>query len=314
MSEMYDVIIIGAGPAGLAAAIYAGRSRLNTLVVEKGIPGGQILVTDWIENYPGFPDGIAPFDLMDAFRRQAEKFGAKIVMEEVRGIRPDPSRAGGWLVAVGAAEHSARAVILTTGAAYRRLNLPREAELIGRGVSYCATCDGPFFRDQAVAVIGGGDSALEEAVFLARLCRRVYVVHRRDEFRAVKVLVERALNEKRILPVTSSTVTRIVGTETVEAVEVRNVQTGKVDRLEVAGVFLYVGLLPNSEFLAGQVVRDDAGYVITDDEMLTSTPAVFAAGDVRKKSLRQISTAVGDGAIAAMSAVRHLQSLQAGHV
>jgi len=307
----FDVLIIGAGPAGLTAGLYVSRAGWRAGCLERLSPGGQAALTSRVENYPGLEEPVSGFELCRRMEAQARQFGLELVQDEAESVLPGE---GGLVVKTAGGSFGAGAVIVASGARPRELGVPGERELRGKGVSYCATCDGPFFRDQAVAVIGGGDSALEEAVFLARLCRRVYVVHRRDEFRAVKVLVERALNEKRILPVTSSTVTRIVGTETVEAVEVRNVQTGKVDRLEVAGVFLYVGLLPNSEFLAGQVVRDDAGYVITDDEMLTSTPAVFAAGDVRKKSLRQISTAVGDGAIAAMSAVRHLQSLQAGHV
>ena len=300
------MLIIGAGPAGLTAGLYASRAGWQAGCLERLAPGGQAALTARVENYPGFEEPVSGFELCRKMEAQARQFGAQIVQDEAVSLTP-----GGGRVAVKTAggQFDAGAVIVASGARPRELGVPGERELRGKGVSYCATCDGPFFRDQAVAVIGGGDSALEEAVFLARLCSRVYLVHRRREFRGVKVLADRALDEKKIVPVLGSVVTRIAGTESVEAVEVRSVETGAADRLEVTGVFLYVGLLPNSEFLAGQVARDDAGYIITDEEMLTSVPGVFAAGDVRKKSLRQISTAVGDGATAAVSAARYLDGL-----
>jgi thioredoxin reductase (NADPH) len=304
----FDVLIIGAGPAGLTAGLYASRAGWKAGCLERLAPGGQAALTSKVENYPGFEEPVSGFELCRKMEAQARQFGLELVQGEAESL----SRGGGRVeVKTAGGVLDAGAVIVASGARPRQLGVPGERELRGKGVSYCATCDGPFFRDQAVAVIGGGDSALEEAVFLARLCSRVYLVHRRHEFRAVKVVSDRALSEKKIVPVLASVVTRISGKESVEAVEVRNVETGAADRLDVTGVFLYVGLLPNSEFLAGQVARDDAGYVITDEEMLTSAPAVFAAGDVRKKTLRQISTAVGDGAIAAVSAARYLDGLGA---
>jgi thioredoxin reductase (NADPH) len=306
VSETYDVIIVGAGPAGLAAAIYAGRSRLNALVIEKGLPGGQILVTDWIENYPGFPDGVAPFDLMDAFRRQAEKFGARIVMEEVRGIRPDPARPGDWLVAAGAAEHSARAVILTTGAAYRRLNLPREAELIGRGVSYCATCDGPFFRGAEIAVVGGGDTALMEAEYLTKFAKVVHVIHRRDKFRGTRILQERVFANARISVHWDSVVDSLAGESQLTGVVLRNVKTGGVSPLAVEGLFVSIGVDPANELARGLVDLNKWGEIVVNDEMATSAPGIFAAGDVIDAAPHQVATAVGTGAHAAISADEYL--------
>ncbi|MBN1504314.1 MAG: thioredoxin-disulfide reductase [Candidatus Eisenbacteria bacterium] len=304
----FDVLVIGAGPAGLTAGLYVSRAGWRAACLERLAPGGQAALTSRVDNYPGFDEPVSGFELCRRMEAQAKRFGVEVVQGEAQGLAV---AAGSVVVRSAEATLRADAVVVASGARPRELGVPGETELRGKGVSYCATCDGPFFRNQAVAVVGGGDSAVEEAMFLARLCSRVYLVHRRDEFRAVKTVVERALNDTKIVPVQSAVVTRIAGTDGVEAVEVRNVSTGATDRLEVAGVFVYVGLLPNSEFLAGQVARDGAGYVITDEDMLTSAPGVFAAGDVRKKSLRQISTAVGDGAIAAMSAVRHLQGLRA---
>ena len=305
----FDVLVIGAGPAGLTAGLYASRAGWRAACLERLAPGGQAALTSRVENYPGFEEPVSGFELTRRMEAQARQFGMEIVRDEAEDLSSGPD---GAVVKAAADTFEARAVVVASGARPRKLGVPGEEELTGRGVSYCATCDGPFFKGQAVAVVGGGDSALEEAVFLARLCSRVYVVHRRDEFRAVRVLVDRALSHENIVPVWGSVVTRIVGSEGVEAMEVRNVATGAAQRLDVAGVFMYVGLLPNSEFLAGRVAVDEAGYVITDEDMLTSAPGVFAAGDVRKKSLRQISTAVGDGAIAGMSAVRHLQGLETG--
>jgi thioredoxin reductase (NADPH) len=306
VNDSYDVIIVGAGPAGLAAAIYAGRSRLNTLVIEKGIPGGQILVTDWIENYPGFPDGIAPFDLMDAFRRQAEKFGAKIVMEEVRGLRPDPSRAGDWLVAAGEAEHPARAVILTTGAAHRRLNLPREAELIGRGVSYCATCDGPFFRGAEIAVVGGGDTALQEAEYLTKFAKVVHLIHRRDKLRGTRILQERVFANAKIAVHWDSVVESLTGESQLAGVVLRNVKTGETSPLAVEGLFVSIGVDPANELARGLVDLNKWGEIVVNDEMATSAPGIFAAGDVIDAAPHQVATAVGTGVHAAISADEYL--------
>jgi len=303
----FDVLIIGAGPAGLTAGLYASRAGWRAGCLERLAPGGQAALTAVVENYPGFEQPIGGFELCSRMEAQARKSGMELLREEAESLTLS---GGGVSVKAASGALDAGAVIVATGARPRELGVPGEKELRGKGVSYCATCDGPLFKGQTVAVIGGGDSALEESLFLARLCSRVYVVHRRHEFRAVKVVVERALSEKKIVPVLGSTVTSIIGTDSVEAVEVRDVASGAPDRLEVAGVFLYVGLLPNSEFLSGQVARDDSGYVITNEEMATSAPGVFAAGDVRRKLLRQISTAVGDGAVAAVSAARYLHGLE----
>ena len=300
-------MIIGAGPAGLTAGLYASRAGWRAGCLERLAPGGQAALTAVVENYPGFEQPIGGFELCSRMEAQARKSGMELLREEAESLTLS---GGGVSVKAASGALDAGAVIVATGARPRELGVPGEKELRGKGVSYCATCDGPLFKGQTVAVIGGGDSALEESLFLARLCSRVYVVHRRHEFRAVKVVVERALSEKKIVPVLGSTVTSIIGTDSVEAVEVRDVASGAPDRLEVAGVFLYVGLLPNSEFLSGQVARDDSGYVITNEEMATSAPGVFAAGDVRRKLLRQISTAVGDGAVAAVSAARYLHGLE----
>ncbi len=302
-----DVLIIGAGPAGLTAGLYVSRARWSCCCVERISPGGQAALTAKVENYPGFEEPVAGFELCKRMENQARRFGLEILQEEVVGIE----RTGeSFTVKSESGAHSARCLIVASGARARELGVPGERELKGKGVSYCATCDGPFFRDQAVAVVGGGDSALEEAIFLARLASKVYLVHRRDEFRAVRLLVERVRDEEKIVMVTSSVLERIVGEGAVQAVEIRDLKSGRSKRLEVSGVFMYVGLLPNSDFLEGVVGLDERGYVVTDEEMRTDVEGVFAAGDVRKKSLRQIATAVGDGAVAAMSAVRYLESLK----
>jgi thioredoxin reductase (NADPH) len=310
VSEKYDVIIIGAGPAGLSAAIYTGRARLNTLVVEKGIPGGQILITDWIENYPGFPEGIAPFDLMEAFRRQAERFGAQIVMEEVRGIRADPDAPGGWLVDVGAAVHAARALILTTGAAYRRLNVARETDLIGRGVSYCATCDGAFFRNAEIAVVGGGDTALMEAEYLTKFAATVHVIHRRDKLRGTRILQERVFANPKITIHWDSVIDSLVGESKLESIVLKNVKTGETVAVPVEGLFISIGVDPTNELAKGICDLNQWGEIVVDDRMATSAPGIYAAGDVIDAAPHQVATAVGTGVHAAISIDEYLASLK----
>jgi thioredoxin reductase (NADPH) len=306
VSEQHDVIIIGAGPAGLAAALYAGRARLNTLVIEKGIPGGQILLTDWIENYPGFPDGIAPFDLMENFRRQAEKFGSQIVMEEATGIRRDPANPLDWIVTTTAAEHPTRGVILTTGAAYRRLGLPRESELTGRGVSYCATCDGAFFRDAEIAVVGGGDTALMEAEFLTKFAKVVHLIHRRDKFRGTRILQERVFANPKIAVHWDSVIESITGESQLAGVVLKNVKTGGMAPLAVEGLFVSIGMDPTNDLAKGLLELNQWGEIIVDDRMATSAPGIYAAGDVIDASPHQVSTAVGTGAHAAISVDAYL--------
>jgi len=302
----YDVIIIGAGPAGLAAAIYTGRSRLKTLVLEKAIPGGQILLSDWIENYPGFPDGIAPFELMENFRKQALRFGAEIENDEVRSLE---RHEGGWLVHGIRDDYFARAVIVATGSTYRRLGLENEARLIGRGVSYCATCDGAFFRDKVVAVVGGGDNALTEALYLTKFCRLVYIIHRRQAFRAVRILQERVEANHKIEVIWNSVVVDILGGNKVEGLKIRNVASGEEKELKVDGVFVSIGMEPQSSFLRGLVEMNEWGQIKVGTNMTTNQPGLFAAGDVAEACPRQVATAVGSGVAAAIAVDEYLSSL-----
>jgi len=301
----YDLIIAGGGPAGLTAGLYAARARLRTLLVEKMAPGGQAATTFYIENYPGFAQGISGPDLTQAMEEQAKRFGLEVTYGEVKGLS---SRKPFWELEVEDRKVSAKAVIVATGVEPRKLGVPGEETLRGRGVSYCATCDGPFFKDQDIGVIGGGDSAVEEALYLTRFARRVYLVHRRDALRAEKIIQERALENPKIEILWDTVVTRVVGDSGVEGLELQNVKTKGTRSLKVGGVFFYVGLLSNAGFLRGTLNLDDQGYVLTDDTMATSAVGVFAAGDVRKKLLRQIATAVGDGATAAFAAERYIES------
>ena len=304
---MHDLIIIGAGPAGLTAGLYAARGRLNTLLLEKLAPGGQILTTDWVENYPGFPEGISGFELMEKMKTQAEHFGLPIRMEEVIGLELHPEQK---VVITHKERLEAKAIILTLGATPKKLDIEGEELLIGKGVSYCATCDGPFYRDQEVAVIGGGDTALEEALFLTRFASRIHLTHRRDRLRAVKLLQDRAMAEEKIEFIWDTVPVRILGESIVEGIELKNVKTGEISRREVQGVFVFIGTQPNSDVINGIVKQDEKGFVITDEKMETSIPGVFAAGDIRSKALRQVSTAVGDGANAAFFAERFIENME----
>ena len=305
MGGQFDVVIIGAGPAGLSAAIYAGRARLNTIVLEKGIPGGQILITDWIENYPGFPDGAAPFELMENFRKQVAKFGARIVTDEAREIRPDGDR---WIVRGGKTDYPARAVIVTTGAAYRRLGLPAEAKLIGRGVSYCATCDGPFFRDREIAVVGGGDTALMEAEFLAKFAAVVHLIHRRDKLRGTKILQERVFANPKIVFHWNSVVDEIRGEANLEGVVLKNVKDGSRSALSIEGLFISIGVDPTNEIVKGVLRLNEWGEIVVNEKMATSAPGIYAAGDVIASAPHQVATAVGTGVHAAISVDEYLST------
>lgn len=303
MSEAYDVIVIGAGPAGLAAAVYTGRARLNTLVLEKGMPGGQILLTDFVENYPGFPDGVAPFQLMDNFRKHAEKFGAKIETEEAKELRKEENL---WYVSGNKGEYPARAVIIATGSSYRRLGLPGEAKLTGKGVSFCATCDGAFFKDKDVAVVGGGDNALTEALFLTKFCRSVKVIHRRDQFRAVKILQERIFANDKIEVVWDSVVEEISGEDRFESVTIKNVKDNEISKLKLDGLFISIGMDPNTGFVKGLLNLNEWGEIKVDQKMKASQPGVFAAGDVTDACPEQMATAVGTGVAAALAVDEYL--------
>ena len=302
---MYDIIIIGSGPAGLSAAIYAQRACLDTIVIEKnGISGGQVLNTWEVDNYPGFP-GVTGFELSRQFREHANKLGARVVQDEVVQVE----LSGNVKKVVCEEEtYEARCVILASGAHHRTLEVPGGEELRGAGVSYCATCDGAFFRGRTVAVVGGGDAALEDAIFLARMCEKVYIVHRRDKLRGAKRLQERLQALENVEFVWNSETAAIEGNGQVEALRLRQTKTGEEKRLDVDGVFIAVGIAPESELYAGQLELDEQGYIRADESGQTSVPGVFAAGDVRTKALRQILTAASDGANCVASAERYLQA------
>lgn len=303
MRETLDVVIIGAGPAGLAAAVYTGRARLNTLILEKGMPGGQILLTDFVENYPGFPEGVVPFQLMEDFRKHAEKFGAKIETDEVKKIQKQGEL---WQVFGVKGEYPTRAVIIATGSVYRKLGLPGEAKLTGRGVSYCATCDGAFFKDKEVAVVGGGDNALTEALFLTKFCRAVKVIHRRDQFRSVKILQERIFANDKTEVLWDSVVEEILGEDRLESIAIKNVKDNKTSKLKLDGVFISIGMDPNSEFVKELVDLDELGEIKVSQNMSTSQPGIFAAGDVTDACPEQMATAVGTAVAAALAVDEYL--------
>jgi thioredoxin reductase (NADPH) len=305
MVEKYDVVIIGGGPAGLSAGLYTSRARMKSLLLETGIPGGQMVTTHWIENYPGFEEGISGLDLSRKMEEQSKRFGLEIQRIKAERIRVDGKER--CLVTEDGSEIWTRVIIIATGVATKKLNVEGEDGLRGRGVSYCATCDGALFRGKKVAVIGGGNSAVQEAIFLTRFANEVFIVHRRDTLRATKIYQERAFANSKIKFIWDSVVERIEGDDTVNAVRVKNLKTDQSEILPVNGVFIYVGSTPNTEFLRGLLDLDMAGFIITDKRMATSVLGIYAAGDVRADSLRQISTAVGDGAIAAMSAEKYLE-------
>ncbi len=301
--EPYDVVIIGAGPAGLAAAVYTGRSRLNTLVLEKGMPGGQILMTDWVENYPGFPEGVVPFELMEKFRKHAEKFGAKIETDEIKELKKE---GGLWHVVGNKGEYPARAVIIATGSNYRRLGLRGEAKLIGKGVSYCATCDGAFFKDKNIAVVGGGDNALTEALFLTKFCQSLKLIHRREKFRAVKILQERVLANEKIEVLWDSVVEDVIGEERIESITVKNIKDNTTSTVKVDGLFVSIGMDPNTEFVKGLLELNEWGEIKVKKNMQTSQAGIFAAGDATDACPEQMATAVGTAVSAALAVDEYL--------
>ena len=304
---LYDVIIIGSGPAGLSAAIYAQRAKLTTLVIEKApMSGGQILNTYEVDNYPGIP-GVGGFDLGSKFRAHADALGCSFVTAEVREIQEEE---GKKKIVTEKETYETKTLILATGATHRKLGVPGEEELMGMGVSYCATCDGASFKGKTTAVIGGGDVALEDALFLARLCEKVYLVHRRDEFRGAKVLQERVFETENIEVVWDSVVEEIQGEDMVEKISIYNKKKEEKSELEVQGVFIAVGIQPNTEIYRNLVKMDEGGYIIAGEDGVTQTKGVFAAGDLRTKQLRQVITAASDGANAVTSVEKYLYENQ----
>ncbi len=306
-TQMRNLIIIGSGPAALTAAIYAGRAILAPLLISGKDLGGSMALTERVENYPGFPEGIGGFELAQLMRQQAERYGAEVSMDEV--VRVDLS-ARPFRVKTHGAEYQAEALIIATGRSPRALGIPGETEFAGRGVSSCATCDGYFYRDQKVVVIGGGDAAVKEAVFLTKFASTVHIVHRRDRLRAEKVVEEIAKSNEKIHLVWNSVVTEIIGDGGVSGVRVKDVKTGEESTLEAQGVFIFVGHVPNTELFQGQLELDKAGYIVTDERQTTSVEGVFAAGDVQEGVAWQIATAVGSGARAAMQAEEFIAELE----
>jgi thioredoxin reductase (NADPH) len=295
----YEVIIIGGGPAGLSAALYAARARLRSLLIEKGPLGGQITNAELIENYPGFPQGVSGMELGQLMQQQAAKYGLETLAAEATALELQGEKK---LVTTTRGKFTARAVIIASGSERRKLGIPGEEEFTGRGVSYCATCDGPFFKESTVAVVGGGDAAITEALHLVKFASRVKVIHHRKELRASRILQEKALAEPKIEFIWDTRVVGIEGRDKVKRLNLSNVVTGEKATLEVAGVFVAIGLKPNTDYLKGVLPLDDAGYIVTNEKMETKVPGVFAAGDVRLNSARQAITAAGDGATAAVFA------------
>ena len=303
MTETKELVIIGAGPAGLSAALYAKRAGLDTLVLERGTTGGQVNNTSEIENYPGILHA-GGSELGDLMRDHALKFGAEI--RRVDSAKVD-IRDGQKIIITPAGEISAKAIIIATGSHFRHLGCEGESEHIGQGVSFCAVCDGMFYKDFEIAVVGGGNTAVEEADYLTKFASKVYIIHRRNEFRAVQSVVDRALANPKIVPVYDSVVEKIDGIGMVESITIKNVKTGEKSELPVAGVFMFVGQAPETECVKGLVETDKVGFIITDEKMRTSQEGIFAAGDVRSKFLRQVITAASDGAIAAMAASEYIR-------
>lgn len=304
-----DLVIIGSGPAGLSAALYAARAELNPVVLTGMTLHGQASITDIIENYPGFPEGVGGAELGQLFQTQAERFGAEVVMDQATSVDLTHQP---FLVETYSETYQAKAMIISTGADHRKLDIPGEKELTGKGVSYCGTCDGWFFKGKDIVVVGGGDSALEEGLFLTRFAKSVTVIHRRDELRAGAILQKRAFANDKIHFIWNTIVSEIIGVDAVEAVRLENVKTGEESIHETEGVFIFIGHTPNSELFAGQLDLDDKGYIVVNKYMETSRSGVFAAGEVADPDFRQVITSAGMGAAAAIQATRYLESLEEG--
>ena len=305
----YDVIIVGGGATGLSAALYTSRAMLKTAIVERLAPGGQILLTDVIENYPGFPDGVTGPELSQLYERQAVKYGAEILYDSVIGLK---NLDGAVKTVVGdEGEYSAKAIIISSGGDHNKLEVPGEDEYSGKGVSYCATCDGNFFRDMPVAVVGGGDSAMQESLYLTQMTEKVTVLHRREKLRASKILQDRAMKHPKIDFKWNTVVERVQGNGLMESVLLKNTHSGETSTLNVPGLFVFIGFHPNTEFLRGSPIElDGGGHIIANMAMETNLPGVYGAGDVRANSDRQLGTAVGDGITAALSAYHYIEDLE----
>lgn len=305
--KIYDVIIAGAGPAGMTAAVYASRANLDTLMLERGVPGGQMANTEDVENYPGFDHILGP-DLSNKMFEHAKKFGAEYAYGDIKEIQDGKAYK---TVVTGNETYKARAVIVATGAEYKKLNVPGEKEYSGRGVSYCAVCDGAFFKEKQLVVVGGGDSAVEEGVYLTRFASKVTIVHRRDQLRAQKILQKRAFDNEKVDFIWNHTVKEIIGENgKVSGVQLVHTKTGEEQFFATDGVFIYIGMLPLNAAVKNLGITNENGYIETNEKMETKVPGIFAAGDVREKELRQIVTATGDGSIAAQSAQAYVESLK----
>jgi thioredoxin reductase (NADPH) len=303
MAKEYEVIIIGGGPAGLSAGIYTSRARLSSLLIERGMVGGQIADAELVENYPGFAQGISGTELGQLMQQQAAKYGLETITAEATGIELKGEKK---VVRTTGGDFTAKAVIIASGSERSKLGIPGEEEFSGKGVSYCATCDGPFFKEKPVAVVGGGDVAVTEALHLVKFSPKVILIHRRDQLRAARILEERAQAEPKIEFLWNSVVEKIEGEDVVKRLSLRQVKTGEKSTLDVAGVFVAVGFKPNTDYLKGVLPLDSAGYIITNEKMETKIPGIFAAGDVRLNSGQQAITAAGDGATAAIFAQKFL--------
>ena len=304
--KIYDVIVIGSGPGGMTAALYTSRSDLSTLIIERGAPGGQLINTAEVENYAGFKSIKGP-ELANNMYEGATQFGAEYTFGDVREIIDGKEYKQ---IITSNKIFKARAIVIATGAEHKKIGIPGENELNGRGVSYCAVCDGAFFRDRPLVVVGGGDSAVEEGTYLTQFASKVTIVHRRDELRAQQILQDRAFNNDKVDFIWDTVVEEIEGDNNVDALQLRNVKTGEVSELPADGVFIYIGLLPNSNAFLDLGITDQEGWIVTDEYMETSTPGIFAVGDVRKTVLRQVATAVGDGSIAGDAAYKYVESLK----
>jgi len=306
----YEVIIIGGGPAGYSAGIYATRGMLKTLLIESYTLLSQLNLTDLIENYPGFPEGISGYDLLSNFKKQGEKFGLEKVDGIVKEIMHDNANNNFKVILEDEKNYTAKSLILATGSKIKKLDVPGEKKFTGKGVSYCAVCDGAFFKNKNVAVLGGGDTAIQEAIYLTKYASKVYIIHRRDELRAEKILQAQAFNNKKINFIWDSVIERIEGNINVENLKLKNMKTGEITDFACDGVFIFIGSISNTDYINGLVDTDDSGWIITNGKMNTSKPGIFAAGDLRSDAYRQIATAVGDGVTAALSCEKYISNIK----